>query len=183
MRTPKRPSKHRTKHEAPRFTTKGLLQVIKDMQSGKLPPENVRILKDDAVQIRRVRRKKFGVPFEKSLFTEENFLKIIKDFKLPGHSKLKRVTVVDDMVIGLHAKINKSGLIAYHVTYEIGDERPYFKLGDGNPDSDEYITVETARDLSKTIKALADRGVDVRDGLHRRIVREIREQGMGWRPE
>jgi hypothetical protein len=40
-------------------------------------------------------------------------------------------------------------------------------------------TIEEARALTKTIRALAAKGIDVQSGLHERL---LRVQGTRWRP-
>jgi hypothetical protein len=134
------------------------------------------------VQLQRTRRKKIGVPAEKSKFDATTLLEIAKDLQ-SGKLPLERVRVSDDMVVGLRAVVNRSGLVTLHASYEVGDDRPFIKLGDINKDSDEHITIEQARELTKTIKALADKGIDVQDGLHKRLMRELKEQGTRWRPK
>jgi len=131
----------------------------------------------------RTRRKKIGVPASKSLFTAEMLLAAAQDLQ-SGRLKLERLRFSDDMVVGLRAVVNRSsGLITLHATYEVGDRRPMIKLGDVNKDSDEYISIEDARELTKTIKSLGDKGIDVEDGLHKRLLRELREKGTSWRPK
>lgn len=43
-------------------------------------------------------------------------------------------------------------------------------------------TVADARALTRTIRAIAAEGIDVQDGLHERLLRELREKGDKWRP-
>ncbi|XUM19798.1 hypothetical protein ACRAVF_19220 [Bradyrhizobium oligotrophicum S58] len=132
------------------------------------------------VQLQRTRRKKIGVPAEKSKFDATTLLNIAKDLQA-GKLPLERVRVSDDMVVGLRAVVNRSGLVTLHASYEVGENRPFMLLGSLNKDADNHITIEEARELTRTIKALADRGIDVQDGLHKRLIRELKEQGTRWR--
>jgi hypothetical protein len=37
--------------------------------------------------------------------------------------------------------------------------------------------------LTKTIRALGDKGVDPQEGLHKRLLKEIAEKGTAWKPK
>jgi hypothetical protein len=111
----------------------------------------------------------------------ENIEKIAKDLAT-GKLKLPRVQISDDRVTGLRIMINKSGLITAHAAYTIGASRPLIKIGSFNKDDPEYITLEEARHLTKTIQALAAKGIDVQEGLHRSMIRGLKEKGTAWRP-
>jgi hypothetical protein len=132
------------------------------------------------VQLQRTRRKKIGVPAEKSKFDESTLLEIAKDLE-SGKLPLERVRVSDDMVVGLRAVVNRSGLVTLHISYGIGDDRFFLLLGSLNKTEDNHISIDDARDLAKTIKSLADRGVDVQEGLHKRLMKELKEQGTRWK--
>lgn len=114
-------------------------------------------------------------------FTKETLEAFARDLK-SGRIPLERQQISDDMVVGLRAVIHKSGLIAFHASYYVGENRPFMKLGDLNEDSRDHISIEDARELTKTIKALGDKGIDVQDGLHRRLIDELMEEGTNWRP-
>lgn len=133
------------------------------------------------VQLQRTRRKKIGVPSEKSRFDEATLLAVGKDLA-SGKLPLERVRVSDDVVTGLRAVVNKSQLVTLHCSYEIGENRPFILLGSLNADTDNHITIKEARELTKTIKALAAKGIDVQDGLHRRLIRELKRDGASWKP-
>lgn len=85
------------------------------------------------------------------------------------------------MVVGLRAMCHKSGLIAFHVSYYVGDKRPFMKIGTFNEGDPEFMTIEDARHVAKTIIALGEKGIDVQEGLHRRLIRELKEKGTNWR--
>jgi hypothetical protein len=56
------------------------------------------------------------------------------------------------------------------------------KIGELDPKSPEHLTIEEAREVTKTIQALARKGIDVQEGLHRSMIRGIRKEGVKWRP-
>jgi hypothetical protein len=95
---------------------------------------------------------------------------------------MKRLNLSDDMVTGLRATILPSGKITLHASYTVGERRPFMFIGELDPKSEDHISIEDARDITKTIKALGDKGIDVADGLHRRLIKELREKGVKWRP-
>jgi hypothetical protein len=87
------------------------------------------------------------------------------------------VTVSDRVVSGLRAIVRNTGEISYHVNYHVGNERPYLKIGQ-HPKT----TIAEARELARTVLALAERGIDPAAGLHERLIRELKEKGEKWRP-
>jgi hypothetical protein len=116
-----------------------------------------------------------------SKFTAERLQAFARDLK-SQRVPLERQQISDDIVVGLRAMIHKSGLIAFHVSYYVGDKRPFMRIGTfDNPKDPDYISIEDAREVAKTIKALGDKGIDVQDGLHRRLIRELKEKGTAWR--
>lgn len=113
-------------------------------------------------------------------FTVERLEAFARDLK-SGRTPLERQQVSDDIVTGLRAVVHKSGAIAFHVSYYVGDTRPFMKLGDLDKDSPNHISLEDAREIAKVVIALGDKGIDVQDGLHRRLIRELKEKGTAWR--
>lgn len=94
-----------------------------------------------------------------------------------GRMKVDRLTVSDNVVPGLRAICRATGGISYHVGYSVNGSRPYLKVG-AHPET----TIAEARELAKTVIALARLGIDPQDGLHERLIRELREHGAKWRP-
>jgi hypothetical protein len=113
-------------------------------------------------------------------FTAERLRAFSKDLQ-SQRVPLERQQISDDMVVGLRAMCHKSGLIAFHVSYYVGDKRPFMRIGTFNEGDPDFISIEDAREVAKTIKALGEKGIDVQDGLQRRLVRELREKGTNWR--
>jgi hypothetical protein len=123
-------------------------------------------------------------PDEPSKFTEKNLFAIAKDLET-GRMPLPsgRIQVSDDRVTGLRAMVFKSGMVTFHIAYFVSgkDERQYMKIGQLNKESEDYISLVDARELTKTIKSLGDKGIDVQDGLLKRLVKELLEKGTSWR--
>lgn len=111
---------------------------------------------------------------EPSKFEAKTLEALAKDLQA-GRLPLDRVTISDDMVTGLRAVVYKSGLISFAISYHLGDERPFLKLGSLNKDADDHISIADAREVAKSVKKLADKGIDPQAGLHSRLIREIRE--------
>lgn len=83
---------------------------------------------------------------------------------------------------GLRALIQRDGRVSLHAGNTVGESRPMMMLGQiSNAKADDYITIQEACELTKTIQALGDRGVDPQEGLHARLRRELAEQGTKWR--
>lgn len=118
---------------------------------------------------------------EESVFTEATLAAMAKDLK-SRRLVLDRTTVSDDLVTGLRAIITKDGTVTYHASYHFGDQRPYLRLGVMDPKAPDHISLTDARELTKTIKALADKGIDPQEGLHKRLIRELLEKGARWKP-
>jgi hypothetical protein len=130
--------------------------------------------------VARTKRKDSGS--ESTKFTEEKLRALAKDLQT-GRLPLERTQVSDDMVAGLRAAINKSGRISFHASYYVGDKRPFLDIGELDPRSPDHISLADAREITKTIKALGDKGINVQDGLHRRLLRELKRDGVKWRLE
>jgi hypothetical protein len=115
-------------------------------------------------------------PVSQSEFTE-TMLQGMAAALRTGRLKVDKLAFSDDVQHGLRAIVRKTGTITLHAHYEIGDSRPMLKVGD-IPGS----TIAEARKLTKTIRALAAKGIDVQDAMLPRLLRELKEQGENWRP-
>ncbi len=124
-------------------------------------------------------RRKPTVPAPKAVrpeFSGRLFEGLLRDLK-KQKGTIDRVTVSDDVVKGLQAIIRRTGMISFHVGYDYRGSRPVLKLGNF-PE----MSVAEARELAKTVRELADKGIDVQEGLHERLIRELLAQGTAWRP-
>lgn len=122
------------------------------------------------------------------IFTESNLRAIVEDLKRGPMKVNKRVTVCDPIVTGLRAVVSRSGSIALSACYSVDDSRPLIKLGELNaPHYDpEYLSINDARELTKTIKALADRGISIEEEVgkvRQKLLREVLDKGDKWRPK
>lgn len=123
----------------------------------------------------------------RSNFTPENLEAIAQDLK-SGRLPLKATTISDDMQVGLRAKIRNTGLISYHVHYEVdgaGDDetkRPFPKIGSHAPGQKDHLSLAEARQLAKVIIGLGQRGINPFAAAEERIIRELREKGDKWKP-
>ena len=121
-------------------------------------------------------------PVEASKFTVENIegtAELISSGKLPLH----RTSIGDDVVTGLRASFHPSSLITYVVMYTVGDKRSSITIGVHDPDhkknkNPDHLSIAEARELAKTIKAIADKGIDPQEGLHRRLIKELKRDGV-----
>jgi hypothetical protein len=118
---------------------------------------------------------------ETSQITEKALFKIAEDLKA-GRPPLPKLSVVDDMVVGLRFIVYKSGEIAMHASYVVGERRPFFKIGVLNHGDPDHLSLTDARQLVKDIKTIGERGIDVQDGLMRRLIKELKRDGARWSP-
>lgn len=137
-------------------------------------------------------RKRTLKPNEPSQITEKTLLKIASDLS-KGIPPLPKLSVVDDVVVGLRFIILKDGTITVHTSYRVdgeGDRRPFMKIGTlgttaanpRQPKSDEQLTLTEARELTKAIKTIGDRGIDVEAASRSRLLAEIKRDGGAWKP-
>jgi Arm DNA-binding domain len=118
----------------------------------------------------------FAANAPKSEFTAE-MLQSMSEALKSGRMKVDKVTFTDDVQPGLRAIVRSKGAITLHCHYDFEGSRPMIKVGEIPG-----CTVDEARALTKTIRALAAKGIDVQSGLHERLLRELKAQGTRWRP-
>jgi hypothetical protein len=118
----------------------------------------------------------FAAEASKTVFTAEMLIGMSDALK-SGRMKVDKVTFTDDVEPGLRAIVRSKGAITLHAHYDFDGSRPMIKVGE-IPGT----TVNEARALTKTIRALAAKGIDVQSGLHERLLRELKAQGTKWRP-
>lgn len=113
-------------------------------------------------------------------FNIETLEKVASDVAKGKYGDLPngKLSIGDEMQEGLRAIILKDGTISYHVGYRIEGSRPYIKVG-----THPYMSINDARQLAKTIRHLASVGIDVQDGLHKRLIAELQREGIKWRPK
>jgi hypothetical protein len=111
---------------------------------------------------------------DSSKFNQETFEEAVRYLK---KTSLPRAMISDPIEPGLRVMVRKSGSISFHVHYAVGNSRPMIDIGE-SPE----MTIERARKIARSIIAIADKGIDPRDGLHKRLVAEIEKLGDRWRP-
>lgn len=124
-----------------------------------------------------------------SRFSPDTIDKLAADLKAGRLGVRDKVIISDDRQTGLRAIVRASGNISFHVHYNMGDARPYMLVGH-YPDAPErkrnakaaQEAIDDARGIAETVRKLADMGIDPQDGLHERLLRELRSQGTDWRP-
>jgi hypothetical protein len=90
--------------------------------------------------------------------------------------ELTRVT--DNQCPGLRIIMRVGGACSFHAHFSIkGKGRAMINIGE-RPS----MSILTARTVTRTIIELGRMGIDPRDGLEKRLVRELQEQGSNWRP-
>jgi Arm DNA-binding domain len=120
----------------------------------------------------RFRIKISGTPVDPKAFNVATFERFAATWKLD-----KPLTMTDPAQVGLQVMIRNTGLISYHAHYHVNGRRPLLKLGH-HPD----MTIDQARELTKTVIALGGKGIDPTEGLHERLIRELLAKGTRWRP-
>jgi hypothetical protein len=119
-------------------------------------------------------KRKLLLPASESKFTEQILLGMAAALQT-GRMKMKQISLSDDREPGLLAYVRESGIVALHCQYSVNGRRPMIRVG-----TLPGTSIEDARKLTRTIRALAARGIDVEDGLHDRLMRELLEQGEAW---
>jgi hypothetical protein len=84
----------------------------------------------------------------------------------------------DDRQVGLRAIVRKSGAITFHAMYVMGESRPMVTIGQ-YPET----SIDQARYLTGVVRGLAEKGIDVQEGLHARLLQELEIEGLNWRPD
>ena len=110
--------------------------------------------------------------------TEALFSKLVSDLQT-GSVKFAndRVRISDDQQPGLRIHVYKTGAVIFHAEYVVGITRALVKFGEW-PD----MSLQEAREITKIIRALAEKGIDVQDGFYPRLVRELKRDGVRWTP-
>ncbi len=84
--------------------------------------------------------------------------------------------MISDAKTGLRVIVSPTKEISFHVHYAFEGSRPFLLLGYAG----EGMTVERARKLARTIRALAAKEIDPQSGLRERLIRELEAEGEAW---
>lgn len=109
--------------------------------------------------------------------TTEASIQATLEMLMSGELAIDQVTTSDSEQPGLRVLIRRNGTVTYHAQYEVGGERPYIKIGDFK-----NMRLSTAREVVKTIRTLAEHGINPFDRLHEQRVQELIAKGPAWRP-
>lgn len=120
-------------------------------------------------------------------FTEESLKAVVDDLRSGPIRTNSRITICDKVVTGLRAVVSKSGNIALSACYNFNESRPMTKLGEiGVTERDyEYMTIDDARQLTKIIHSLADKGISIEEEIakiRQKLLRDVLEKGSDWKP-
>ena len=120
-------------------------------------------------------------------FTEESLKAVVDDLNSWSINTNSRITICDKVVTGLRAVVSKSGSIALSACYNFNESRPMTKLGEiGVTERDyEYMTIDDARQLTKIIHSLADKGISIEEEIakiRQKLLRDVLEKGSNWKP-
>jgi hypothetical protein len=88
-----------------------------------------------------------------------------------------RSQITDGLVPGLRARF-EADRTAFYAHYFVAGERKQQLIGHF-PE----MSIPVAREVVKTIKALADKGINIQDGLVPRLIQELIQLGDAWRPD
>lgn len=159
------------------------------------------LLRTEASLVKKVRwipgkrtpqeRRDTSIDFEEAVKTGrfEDYAKMMQNGILPR----TKFQVTDTEGNGLRALIRISGSVSYHCHWLIAGGAMHVD-GDIEDTDDElksrpHLTighypstpVKEVRELAATIYKLGQMGVDVRLGLHYRLLRELKAKGIKWR--
>jgi len=107
-------------------------------------------------------------------FNIETFEAIAEDLRT-GRIPKDRFAMTRD---GLMVIMRNTGQIAYHAQYDtVGEIRTTLTLGH-HPD----MSLKEAAALTRTVRGLAEMGIDPQAGLRERLIGELKAKGLKWRP-
>lgn len=136
--------------------------------------------------------KEHGIVDFAQFIKEGRFEDIVKDLQ-SGRNPSRVVNLSDIEGNGLRVKIRPTGRVSFHCQYTAPDpaEGEEFELDEaesigGRPAPKIGIyprdDIKIVRQRAATVTGLAERGIDIRRGLFDRLVRELDERGLKWKP-
>lgn len=112
-----------------------------------------------------------------SKFTLKTLKAISEDIVAGKYGKISKIGINDDIQPGLRAIIVQTGTISWHAGYMFKGSRPYLKIGESTT-----MSIDEAREMTEVIRELARKGINVQEGLHTRLLQELKRDGTKWRP-
>lgn len=92
-----------------------------------------------------------------------------------------RELLTDTKVEGIRVYAFPSGEVTIGVFYRVPGLKTRMEFMFGNYPKD--IRIPEARKLALVVRTLADNGIDIREGLQPRLMKELRRDGLDWRCE
>src|ERR1700722_19565780 len=122
------------------------------------------------------KKKQYMPPPPEPAYNDAWLTKYVEMNTAIGGGEPKRIA--DKVSHGLRIIVRKGAGATFHVQYTVTgrNRRPSIMLG-----TFPEMSIEEARSLTRPIVELGRRGIDVQDGLEKRLVRELKEQGVNWR--
>lgn len=93
----------------------------------------------------------------------------------------KRELLTDIKVEGIRVYAFPSGDVTIGVFYRVPGLKTRMEFTFGK--WPEEIRIKEARKLALVVRTLADNGIDIREGLQPRLMKELRRDGLDWRCE
>lgn len=106
-------------------------------------------------------------------FNLETFHRLVEDMR-SGRIPKAKMTMTEDNLLVL---LRNTGEISFHAIYTVGEKRSSLLIGE-HPG----MSLDRARRIADNVRAIAARGVDPQEGLHKRLISEIEAQGARWKP-
>lgn len=99
-----------------------------------------------------------------------------RDIKKMG---LERIRMSDPLQPGLRVQVYYEGQVSFIVEYKLPGikSRPHLTIGHWP-----QMSIQEARKLAVIIRDLGNKGIDVQEGLHDRLLQELKRDGTKWRP-
>lgn len=111
-----------------------------------------------------------------ALITDALLEKSKRDIKKLG---LARLRMSDPLQPGLRVQVYFEGQVSFIVEYKLPgiQSRPHLTIGHWP-----QMSITEARKLAVVIRDLGNKGIDVQEGLHDRLLQELKRDGTNWRP-
>lgn len=109
------------------------------------------------------------------LITDALLEKSKRDIKKLGVARLR---MSDPLQPGLRIQIYLEGQVSFIVEYKLPGikTRPHLTIGHWP-----QMSIKEARELAVLIRDLGNKGIDVQEGLHDRLIQELKRDGLKWR--
>ena len=109
------------------------------------------------------------------LITDALLEKHRREIKKTGEERRR---MSDPLQPGLRIQIYLEGQVSFIVEYKLPGikTRPHLTIGHWP-----QMSIQEARELAALIRDLGNKGIDVQEGLHDRLITELKRDGHKWR--